>query len=94
MDRRSGRSVHHLKILKKARVGLVHFSTNVNDVFEINQHGDIRSILSAIENLQYKESHSRFFMTSVTTRNVSYSNSPNVNGPWTPDGTLKKFFLE
>ena len=42
---------------KKARVGLVHFSTNVNDVFEMNQHGDIRSILSAIENLQYKDRH-------------------------------------
>lgn len=39
----------------KARVGLVHFSTSVNDVFEINQHGDIGSILSAIENLKYKE---------------------------------------
>ena len=61
-------------ILNKARVGLVHFSTNVNDVFEINQHGDIRSILAAIENLQYKGRH----FSSLQSRTVR--SSPNING--------------
>ena len=50
----------------KARVGLVHFSTNVNDVFEMNQHGDIRSILSAIENIQYKERHYQWLIIKLS----------------------------